>query len=88
MWGAARIASVQTTAAETKLVLTFPAGIAHHFLLQGVRSFKQIQLHGIPWHTDPTYFKYSDGWSYDASTSTLYFKITGRQANEEIDIFY
>jgi hypothetical protein len=88
MWGAAPMVSAESSAVQTKLVLAFPAGVAHNFLIQGVPQFKQIQLHGIPWHTDPTYFKYSDGWAYDGASRTLYFKLTGRQANEEIDIFY
>jgi len=47
-----------------------------------------IRMHGIPWHADPAYAKYSDGWAYDSGTRTLYVKLTGRQPREELDIQY
>jgi hypothetical protein len=30
--------------------------------------------------------KYSDGWTYDAASRTLYLKLTGRTAQEQIGI--
>ena len=57
-------------------------------MIQNVRPFSMIRMHGIPWHTDPSYAKYSDGWAYDSGTRTLYVKLTGRQPREEMDIRY
>jgi hypothetical protein len=88
IWTAARVQSARRTDAQITLVLGYPKGVAHHLVLQGVRPFAQVRLHGIAWRTDPTYFKYSDGWAYDASTRTLYVKLTGKSEREELDIFY
>jgi hypothetical protein len=88
IWTAARVQSAQRTEAQITLVLGYPQGVAHHLILQGIRPFAQVRLHGIPWRTDPSYFKYSDGWAYDASTRTLFVKLTGKSEREELDILY
>jgi hypothetical protein len=86
VWTAARLVSAENDGEEAHLVLEYPVGAPHHFMIQNVKPFAMIRLHGIPWHTDPTYAKYSDGWAYDSGTKTLFVKLTGRQAREEIDI--
>ena len=88
IWTAARVESAQKTAAQITLVLGYPQGVAHHFVLQGVMPFAQVRMHGIPWHTDPAYFKYSNGWAYDTTTRTFYVKLTGKAEREELDIIY
>ena len=55
-------------------------------IIQGIGPFSLLKLHGIPWHSDPIYFKYSDGWTYDAKARTLFMKVTGRSDRETIDI--
>jgi len=84
LWTAADLVSADLSGNVATLVLSFPVGIPHYFLVQGVRSFTQIQLHGIPWHSDPTYYRYSDGWSFDGSSGTLSMKLTGRQPQERV----
>ena len=86
IWTAARVISAAKTGGQITLVLGYPQGIAHNFILQGVKPFSLVHLHGIPWHTDPTYFKYSDGWAYDSTTQTFYVKLTGKLDHEELDI--
>lgn len=88
IWTSARVVSVESTSSQTTLVLGYPAGIAHNAVIQGIRPFSLVRLHGIAWHTDPTYYKYSDGWSYDNTTKTFYLKVTGRSEQEELDIMY
>jgi hypothetical protein len=88
LWTAAALISVEGTASEARLVLSYPAGIPHHLAIGGVGPFTQVKLHGIAWRTDPMYSKYSDGWAYDAVTQTLFIKLTGRADQEEIDIRY
>jgi len=88
IWTSARVISAQRAGAQITLVLGYPRGAAHHFILQGITPFTQVRLHGIPWHTDPTYYKYSDGWAYDSTTRTLYVKLTGKSDREELGIFY
>jgi hypothetical protein len=88
LWTSATLLSINSSPAGIALVLGYPAGVPHHFVLRGVPSFAQVKLHGIAWRTDPTYYRYSDGWAYDPSTQTFFGKLTGRSEQEEIDIEY
>ena len=88
IWTAAEVSAAEGSPQETRLVLSFPAGQPHHFILRGIRPFAELRLHGIPWHADPSYARYSDGWAYDAAARTLLMKLTGRKDSEEIIIRY
>jgi len=88
VWTAADLASAQQVEGETRLVFSYPSGIPQHLVFRGLRPFQQIRLHGIPWHSDPSYAKYSDGWSYDEGSKTLFMKITGKQEKEEVDFTF
>ncbi|MGA2762441.1 MAG: hypothetical protein ABSG17_03655 [Spirochaetia bacterium] len=88
VWTAADLVSADQTDGDVKLVFSYPAGVPHHLVFRGVRPFSQIRLHGIPWHSDPSYVAYSDGWSYDDATRTLTMKITGRKDTEEVDFTF
>ncbi len=88
VWTAADLSSADQAAGETRLVFSFPAGIPQHLVFLGVRPFQEIRLHGIPWHSDPSYAKYSDGWDYDEGSRTLFMKITGKQDREEVDFSF
>jgi hypothetical protein len=86
VWTSARLATAAASASAAALVFSYPAGVPYHLVLRGIRPFAQLKLHGIPWHSDPSYFKYSDGWAYDAGSETLFMKVTGKSDREEIDI--
>jgi len=86
LWTAARLVSMTGSDTAVSVVVAYPVGVAHYMAIQGLKPFTQIRLHSIPWHSDPSYMKYSDGWTYDAGTRTLYLKLKGRAAQEEIDI--
>ncbi|HEY9595888.1 MAG TPA: hypothetical protein VHE79_15520, partial [Spirochaetia bacterium] len=88
IWTAARVVSVDASASGLKIVLGYPAGVPCNTVIQGIRGFSLIRLHGIPWHTDPTYYRYSDGWAFDSDARTFYLKVTGRADQEEIDFVY
>jgi hypothetical protein len=88
LWTAARLVSVTGSSAEISVVVAYPLGVAHYMAIEGLKPFSQIHLHSIPWHSDPSYMKYSDGWTYDAGSLTLYLKLKGRAAQEEIDILF
>ncbi len=88
IWTAAEPMSVESSPEETRLVLSFPAGQPHYFVLQGIKPFAELILHDIRWHADPSYARYSDGWEYDAGTKTLYMKLTGRKDAEGIVLRY
>lgn len=84
-WTAADLTSADVADGQARLVFSFPAGVPQYLVFLGVRPFQQIRLHGIPWHSDPSYAKYSDGWDYDPGSRTLFMKITGKQDREEVD---
>jgi len=86
VWTSARVASAAGNASGAVLVFSYPAGVPYHLMIQGLRPFTLLKLHGIPWHADPSYFKYSDGWTYDTASQTLFMKVTGKSDREEIDI--
>jgi hypothetical protein len=88
MWIGARVATAEGTADAARIVFSYPQGTPYHFAIVGLRPFRQMRLHGIAWHADPDYAKYSDGWFYDASSRTLYMKITGKAEQEEIDFSF
>jgi hypothetical protein len=80
------VASAVGSASGLVLILSYPPGVPYHLMLRGLRPFAQLKLHGIAWHADPTYFRYSDGWAYDSGSQTLFMKITGKAEREQIDI--
>ncbi len=69
---------------SSRFTFSFPVGATHYVLLQGIRPFQTLQLHGTPWKTDPGYYRYSDGWVYDGATQTLFLKLTHRLETEEL----
>jgi len=88
IWTAASLESAQSTEAVLRFAFSFPKGLPHYVLIQGIKPFSAIQMHGIPWRSDPSYAQYSDGWFYEALTRTLYLKLTHTQEKEEITISY
>jgi hypothetical protein len=85
---AAGSVSVESSSAAARLTLSFPAGLPHYAVIQGVRQFTELRMHGIPWRPAPDYAQYSDGYFYDAPARTLYLKLTGRVQAEEITVSY
>jgi hypothetical protein len=84
LWTAARPVTPDLSGGVAQIALTVPIGVPHYFLVQGLGSFTQIQLHGIPWHSDPTFYRYSDGWAFDDASGTLSMKITQRLPQETV----
>jgi len=88
IWSAARPVSVENTGSEARFTLSFPAGNAHFLMIQGLKAFRGLRLHDTPWNPDPAFGQYTDGWTYDASTLTLFVKLTHVKEREEIRILY
>ena len=86
VWTSARVAAATGTTAGSSFTFAYPVGIPFNVIIRGVGPFTLLKLHGIPWHSDPSYFKYSDGWTYDPKARILYLKVTGRSDQETIDI--
>jgi hypothetical protein len=85
---ASHLDSVQIDSRRQRYLFSFPQGQTHYLLIQGVRPPESVVMHGIPWKTDPQYFQYSDGWSYDAATQSLFVKLTHRSEAEELILNY
>jgi hypothetical protein len=88
LFTAADPVTVEKTDTEVRIVFGYPAGVPHHFAITGLGPFGQVTVHGIPWHADPSYARYSDGWTYDPAARVFYGKLTGRTAQEEIHISF
>jgi len=68
--------------------LSFPEGMSHHMIIQGIPPFARMQLYGINWVSDPSFEAYSSGWAYDAASETLFIKLQHRQERETVRIFF
>jgi hypothetical protein len=88
VWTASRLKEVKIDDAQYRFVFSFPVGDTHYLLIQGIRPLTSMVMHGIPWKSDPEYFRYTDGWVYDESTQTLYVKLTHRLETEELVLNY
>jgi hypothetical protein len=88
IWSVARMGGVDAFPDSFILKFSFPVGLPHYMAIQGVKPFSQIMLHGTAWRSDPAYASYSDGWTFDAKSSTLFLKLTGREEMERIVITY
>ena len=84
VWTASELISADDVGGEIRLVFAYPAEVPQHLVFRGLAQFQQIRMHGILWHSDPSYAKYSDGWDYDPQTQTLFMKITGKKDKEEV----
>ncbi len=88
LYTASVLAQFKIGLSQYRFAFSFPAGETHYFLLQGVPPMKSIVLHEILWKPDPQYSQYTDGWTYDPETQTLFGKITHRKADEELVLNY
>ena len=88
LWTAADLVAAEGSATGLRLSIAFPAGLPHYLAVDGVRSVAKVELRGTAWRTAPDYAQYSDGWTYDAAEQTLYVKLTGRAATEDIVVTY
>ena len=88
LWTAAQVISADRQGSTFRLVLGYPAGVPDYFVIQGIERFSEVKVHGIPWHADPSFAKYPNGWFYDAEARLFHAKLTGRTDQEEIDITF
>jgi len=84
IWSAAEITPPRAETGGLRFGFSFPVGEVHYLLIQGVRPFKSLEMHEIPWNPDPQYFGYTDGWYYQEETQTLFVKLTHLRQEEEI----
>jgi hypothetical protein len=88
LWMVSRLTDVKIDETRYRFFFSFPVGDTHYLLIQGIRPMNSLIMHGIPWKSDPEYFRYTDGWAYEEATQTLFVKITHRIENEELVLNY
>ena len=70
-----------------ELFYTFPQLESHYSFVNGVKSFKSIEIYGMQYRTDPRFESYnSSGYSYSADTKTLLLKTRHKEQEEFIKV--
>jgi hypothetical protein len=89
-WTAAASVSYQLDAAQNvTLTLDYPAGETHHLIVGGIPAFRDIEIYGISYRTDPRFETYnSSGFVYDGAAQTLLLKSRHRSQAESIRLLY
>lgn len=88
IWTASQVTDIEIAKDVYRFSLSFPVKGSHYLIIQGLKPFSHLELHGIPWQPDARYFQYSDGWFYEAESQTLYLKLTHKNEIEKIIIHY
>lgn len=88
IWTASLLTDVKIDDQQFRFFFSFPTGETHYLLIQGIRRMTSVVMHGIPWKSDPEYFRYTDGWAYDERTQTLFVKLTHHKISEELVLNY
>ncbi len=88
IWTASQVIDIIIAEDLYSFSLSFPIKGSHYLIIQGLKPFSHLELHGILWQPDVRYFQYSDGWFYEAESQTLFLKITHKTEIEKILIRY
>jgi len=88
IWTASQVIDIEITEDVYSFSLSFPVKGSHYLIIQGLKPFSHLELHGIPWQLDARYFQYSDGWFYETESQTLFLKVTHKTEIEKIIIRY
>ena len=88
IWTTAGIKRVSISNKSYVFTLAYPVRQSHFILIQGIKPFKEIIIHGIRWKQDTAYYRYPNGWFYDKYTKTLFIKITQRKQYAQIILNY
>lgn len=67
----------------------FPQGATHYMILNNVEPFKNIEIYGMKFRTDPRFETYnSSGYVYNARTKTLFLKYRQKSEIEVVRLIY
>jgi hypothetical protein len=88
IWTASQLIDIETAENAYSFSLSFPVKGSHDLIIQGLKPFSHLELHGMPWQPDTRYFQYSDGWFFEAESQTLFLKLTHKNEIEKIIIRY
>ena len=71
------------------LATKFPQGATHYMILNNIEPFKNIEIYGMKFRTDPRFESYnSSGYVYNARTKTLFLKYRHKAETEIIKLIY
>ncbi len=71
------------------LATKFPQGATHYMILNNVEPFKNIEIYGMKFRTDPRFETYnSSGYVYNARTKTLFLKYRHKSETEIVRLIY
>lgn len=67
----------------------FPQGATHYMIINNVEPFKNIEIYGMKFRTDPRFETYnSSGYVYNARTKTLFLKYRHKAETEIVRLIY
>ena len=76
-------------AGNLTLSVDFSQGDAHYIIINGIESFRRIDLYNIAFRTDPRFESYnSSGYVYNSTLKTLFLKSLHRTRTEQIKLYY
>jgi hypothetical protein len=88
MLSAAKVVGLDYQGGALRLSLSFPQGLPHYVVLQGIPSVSRVELHGTGWRPDAEYYRYTDGWWIAPETRTFALKLTQQAEVEELVIAF
>ena len=88
-WTAAQSMTMATDSAKTSTIsLDFPQGDSHYVIINGVESFKSIEIYELSFRTDHRFETYnSSGYVYDSKTKTLFLKYRHKSGTEIVKLY-
>ena len=71
------------------LSIDFPVGSDQYIIINGIESFRRIDIYEMAFRTDPRFETYSSsGYVYNNSLKTLFLKSQQRSSIENIKLYY
>lgn len=81
--------SENSSGTEAEITVSFKQGDTHYIIINGIKPFREIEIYGISFHTDPRFETYnSSGYVYNQQTHTLLLKSRHKSADEKIHLYF
>jgi hypothetical protein len=84
VWTAAQLDRVVTEAGKLRFSFSFPTGIPHYIMIQGIQPVSSVELQGMKIVGSLNYQTFINGWYYDENSLTLYIKLFQDSPQEEV----
>ncbi|QMU99293.1 hypothetical protein F0310_02585 [Borrelia sp. A-FGy1] len=82
VYGASKISSYNISNVSYSLNFNRSLNSPGYFFFKGILNPTLVRFRGINWHTDPQFYRYSDGWRYYPSNKMLVLKITPKKEED------